>query len=248
MSLNADMKNEMQRPYFITAFLFEIILPLKTIRILDGSGEVYWNNFIWRGRDEVFGQMSTVDPLQEQVATEAPVMRMRMLPQDNFSLSYITDPNQQGSPINIWWAVIDRSTGLVVGEPYLVFGGELDAAEADIDTNETSVTMDIASVWERLFMTGEGRRLNNANHQRVWAERAGSELGFQYITSIQRQEPWGYGGVRPALVADVIGGAPASYGGGSGGGAGIGGGGSGVGGGGGFGGGRYTDNTNYQQF
>lgn len=224
MALNDLMKQEMQRPYFVTAFLFEINLPIKTVRILDGSGEVYWKNAVWRGSDDIFGSIATVDALQEQIGTEAPVMRMKMFPQDNFSLSYITDPAQQGTEINIWWAVIDRSSGLVVGEPYLVFGGELDAAEADSDKTETSMTLDIASVWERLFITGEGRRLNNANHQRVWKERASQERGFEYVVAIQRNEPWGYGGARPALVADTIGGAPASSGGGSGGGAGIGGG------------------------
>lgn len=227
MSLSPVMQTEMQRPYFVTAFLFEIILPLKTIRILDAAGELFWNGHVWRGSDDVFGTMASVDPLQEQVGTEAPLMRIKMLPTSNFSLSYITDPANQGSEVNIWWAVIDRLTGLVVGEPYLVFGGELDAAEADIDRNETSATLDIASVWERLFMDGEGMRLNNAQHQRTWAERASQELGFQYVVSIQRNEPWGYGGPRPALVSDVINGQPASSGGGSAGGVGaVGGGGN----------------------
>lgn len=215
MSLNAVMQAEMQRPYFTTAFLFEIILPLKTVRILDGSGEVYWNNHVWRGSDDVFGRIATVDPLQEQIATEAPVMRIKMLPEGNFSLSYVTDPANQGSEINIWWATVDRATGLVVGEPYLVFGGELDAAEADIDTNETTMTLDVASVWERLFINGEGQRLNNSQHQRTWKERASQERGFEFVVAIQREEPWGYGGARPSIVADTIGGQPASGGGGS---------------------------------
>lgn len=221
MALDPAMKAEMQKGYFVTAFLFEIILPLKTIHILDGAGEVYWGGNVYRGSDDVFGSLASVDPLNEQIGTEAPVMRLKMFPQSTFSLAYITDPSMQGSEVNIWWAVINPSTGLVVGEPYLVFGGELDDAEADVDRNETSVTMGIASVWERLFMDGEGMRLNNAQHQRTWAESASSERGFEYVVAIQRNEPWGYGGPRPALVADTINGQPASSGGGSSGGVGA---------------------------
>lgn len=228
MPLPTEMKTEMQRGYFISVFIFELELPIKTVRLLDAAAEIHWKGHIWRGSDDVFGSIGAVDPLQEQVGTEAPVMRIKMLATDNFSLSYLTDPNNQGAPFNIYWGVVDEASGILVSEPYLLFGGELDSSEADYGESEVSVTMEIASVWERLFMDGEGMRLNNAQHQRTWSERASEERGFEFVVAIQRNEPWGYGGPRPPLVSDVIGGQPVTVGGGSAGGGGgsIGGGGS----------------------
>lgn len=229
MSLPTVMKTEMQQGYFISVFIFEIVLPIKTVRILDAAAEIHWKGNIYRGSDDIFGSIATVDPLQEQIGTEAPVMRVKMLAPGNFALSYLTDPANQGSEFNIYWGVVDRSSGHLVSEPYLIFGGELDSSEADFSDNETTITMEVASVWERLFMDGEGMRLNNAQHQKTWSERAATERGFEFVVAIQRNEPWGYGGPRPALVTDVIGGQPSSVGGGSAGGGGgsIGGGGGG---------------------
>lgn len=241
MALDPQMKLGMQQPYFVSAYLMEIELPDYTIRLLDGSGEVHWGQKSFFGSDPTFGAIQAIDPIQEQVGTEAPLMRMKFLPQSTFSMANITGADKQGSPVSIWWAVVHPETGAVIGEPYLVFSGELDAAEADIEQSETTVTFDIGSVWERLFQNQEGKRLNNANHQRVWAERATQERGFEFVVAIQRNEPWGYDQPRPALVADVIGGQPASGGGSAGGGIGNGGGGSIGNGGGGFGGGSVMD-------
>lgn len=245
MALDPLMKNAMEGPYFVTALLFDIILPDRNVRLLDGVGEVYYGGNVYRGSDDVFGTLQAVDPLQEQVGTEAPFMRIKLLPQDRFALAYLTDPARQGSPINLSWAVIERQTGLVVGDPLLIFAGTLDAAESDIDQNETSITLDVASAWDLLFMNGQGMRLSNSQHLSTWAERTAQERGFEFVTSIQREEPWGYDQPRPAVVADVIGGRPATGGGGTGGGGG--GGGSGGGGGGFSGGGGYTGRGNELQ-
>lgn len=244
MALDPLMKNAMEGPYFVTALLFDIILPDRNVRLLDGVGEVYYGGNVYRGSDDVFGSVAAIDPLQEQIGTEAPFLRMKLLPQDRFALAYLTDPARQGCAINLLWATIDPATGLIIGEPLTVFAGSLDAAEADIDQNDTTITIDIASAWDLLFMNQQGMRLSNAQHTKTWSERAAEERGFEFVTSIQREEPWGYDQPRPAVVADVIGGQPRSSGGGTGAGGGSsggGGGGGGFSGGGGYVGGRGNE-------
>ena len=244
MPLNPVMKTAMEGPYFVSALLFEIILPDTTIRLLDGAGEVHYGPHIYYGSHPVFGSIMSVDPIQEQIGTEAPAMRMKFLPQDSVALATMTDPAKQGSPVNIYWAVLDDNTGLILGEPYLVFAGELDAAEADIDQNETTITMDVTSSWDLLFINGEGLRLNNAQHLKTWAENTAGERGFEFVVAIQRQEPWGYDTPRPAVVSDTINGGPRTGGGGTNtGGGGLGGGGGSGGGGRGGGAGWNYDNV-----
>lgn len=233
MSLNGDMKVEMEKPYFVTAFLFDLILPDHHVRWLDGAGEVKWGDDTYLGKDDIFGAIQAIDPIQEQVGTEAPFLRIKILPQDGYALAYLTDPARQGAKFTIHWATIARETGVIVGEPYLVFEGDLDAAESDVDTNETNITMDIASSWDLLFINGEGKRLNNAQHMSTWSEAVATERGFEYVVAIQRNEPWGYDGPRPAIVADTLGGLPVTSGGGTNGGGTVTGGGGSSGGGGG---------------
>lgn len=215
MALDGAMKTAMEGPYFVSALLFDILLPERNLRLLDGVGEIYYGGNIYRGDDAVYGSIQAVDPLQEQVGTEAPTMRLKFLPKDSNALAYLTNPARQGTPINILWAVVDRNTGLILGEPYLLFAGWLDAAEGDIDTNETTITMDVASDWDLLFINGEGKRLVNAQHLETWSETPGTERGFEFVVAIQRNEPWGYDGPRPAIVADVIAGRPPASGGGT---------------------------------
>lgn len=241
MPLSPAMKTAMEGPYFVSALLFEIILPDHTIRLLDGAGEVRYGANTYLADDPIFGSIMSVDPIQEQVGTEAPFLRVKFIPKNSEALAYLTDPSRQGAPFNLCWAVINDNTGLIIGEPYHVFAGELDAAEADIDQTETTITMDISSAWDLLFINGEGLRLINAQHLKTWSENTAGERGFEFVVAIQRDEPWGYDSPRPAIVADVINGGSRTGGGGTNRG------GGGIGGGGGSGGGNAGGGWNYDR-
>ena len=60
--------------------------------------------------------------------------------------------------------------------------------------------LEAVSVWERLFDDGEGVRLTNAYHQSAWP----GELGFEFVTAVQRQLPWGADTPRPSVIADAL--------------------------------------------
>jgi hypothetical protein len=200
MALNATLDAALQGPAPLVCCLLKIELPAATLRIVDGAGHVTFGGETYSGDDPVYGVLGSIETVDEAIGTEAPRTRFVFLPSSLTALAEITAPTVQGSPVRLWFAAIDPATGLILGEPELLFLGEIDTAEVDYSSEGTAITFDVASAWERLFEANEGARLNNAFHQSVWP----GEKGFEFVTQIQRQEPWGYDAPRPAVVSDVV--------------------------------------------
>lgn len=202
MALNASLDAALRSGAATVCCLLSIALPSGTIRVLDGAGEVVFGGATYRGEDATFGRLNGVESFAEAVGTEAPKVRFSFLPASLPALAVLANPLNQGSPVGLWFGAVDRATGLLIGAPEALFAGELDSVEVEGDRDTTLITFDVASAWERLFDVNEGQRLNNAFHQSI---RPG-ELGFAFVTLIQREEPWGYDAPRPHVVADVNGG------------------------------------------
>lgn len=222
MALDASLDAALKGAAPLVCLLLKIELAAHTIRLVDGAGEVVHGGETYTGEDEVYGVLDAVEEMTEQVGTEAPTVRFNFLPASLPALADITSPANQGSPIYVWFAAVDQALGAVVGEPELLFAGELDTAEVEAGESATVISFDAVSAWERLFEANEGHRLNNAFWQSIYP----GALGMQYVTEIQRDLPWGYDAPRPRVVSDTTGGGGGGYGGSP-----IGGGGGGVGGG-----------------
>lgn len=223
MALDASLDTALQGAAPLVCLLVKIELPGHTIRLIDGAGEVVFDAETYLGEDSVYGVLDNIETMSEQVGTEAPLVRLTFLPATVASLASLTNPANQGAEVHIWFGAVGTD-GLLIGDPELMFFGELDTADADVSESRTVIDFNIASAWERLFDANEGHRLNNAFIQSVYP----GALGAEFIVSIQRDLPWGYDAPRPAVVADVIGGQPgrgtSPIGGGSGSGGGFGGG------------------------
>lgn len=218
MALDVSLAAALQGPAATVFCALEIVLPDHTLRVLDGTGVVAFGDRTFGGSDATFGILHAIESVAEQVGTEAPRVRFTFMPSTMDATVALSAPSAQGSEVSLWFGAVDPATGLVIGEPELLFIGELDAVEGAFDQNSRVLTLDVASAWDRLFDVNEGNRLNNAFHQSIWP----GELGFQYVTQIQRDEPWGFDAPRPRVVADVLGGQqrPVLVGGGGGGGGG----------------------------
>lgn len=219
MALNASLDAALKGAAPLVCLLLKMELPGHTIRASE-AGEVEFSGETYLGEDPVYGSLDNVESLSEQVGTEAPLVRLTFLPKTLAALADLTNPANQGSPVTLWFGAVDPTTGLLIGEPELLFFGELDTADVDVSEASTVITFNVASAWERLFAPSEGQRLNNAFIQSIYPGAKGAE----FVIAIQRDLPWGYDAPRPAVVSDVIGGQPgrggSPIGGGSGGGGG----------------------------
>lgn len=202
MALDASLDAALKGAAPLVCVLLEVELPGHTIRLVDGAAEIDFSGEPFAGEDDVYGVLDTVEVITEQVGTEAPTIRFTFLPASMAAMADITDPANQGSPVHVWFGAVDPATGLLIGEPELLFTGELDTAEVEAGPETTVIAFDVVSAWERLFEVNEGLRLND----KFWQSVFPGAQGMQYVTEIQRDLPWGYDAPRPRVVSDTTGG------------------------------------------
>ena len=93
----------------------------------------------------------------------------------------------QNSPVSIWLGVVDPASGLVVGEPLLVFAGTADVPMLTVDNNQYTLELEISSVFEAFFLTDDGVALSDTFHQMLWP----GETGLADATGVLRMIYWG---------------------------------------------------------
>lgn len=192
MALNASLDAALKSAAPTVFCALQIELPGHTIRVLDGAGAISFGGNTFTGSDATYGVLSAVESIAEEVGTEAPRVRFVFLPTSNTAMAGITAPQVQGSPVRLWYGAVNPQTGLVIGEPELLFLGELDEAELSGGMNSRTLTFDVASAWDLLFDQNEGARMNDA----FWQWLYPGDRGFQYVTGVQQKVYWGFNGPR----------------------------------------------------
>jgi len=167
----------------------------RTVGLLTGSGEIKWQNVIFRGRDDVFGTIAAIDPPSDGYGDEAPGMSFTLIPGDTSAAADLSSPAMQGSRVRWWIACLDDN-GFVIANPWLWFEGSLDVPELTLDASARELEIALVSEMEKLFMEEEGRRLSEASHLEVWP----GERGFRYMSGLSRSIMWGPGDRPPGLV------------------------------------------------
>lgn len=191
MALDPTLAAAFASDAFTLFHAVKVTLPSDTIRLLDSSGAVSFNtgtgSELFTGEDAKFGSIGSLDPISESAEAEAPRARLTILPPGLAGLSALTDPAAQGAGVTIWLGAVDQATGLSIGAPEVVFVGELDTAQVDLDLNVRAVTLDLMSVWERLFEVEEGQRLTPSFHKSVYP----GELLFDFAAEAMNDPYWG---------------------------------------------------------
>mgnify|MGYP001171523349 CR=1 FL=1 len=165
----------------------EIVLPSATLRLLDGSAEVAMRGGTFVGRDPVYGVLDSIKGLSDSIGDSAPGVTLGLIPANDTALAALLDPAVQGSPVSLGIGVLNMATGLPIGEPYVLFTGELDVPTVKWSDNDRRLDWSVVSIGERLFQIEEGRRLSDAFHQKVWP----GELGLGFVTDVETWVPWG---------------------------------------------------------
>lgn len=178
--------------------MLQINLPGKVIRLVDGSGFVRWNSVTFVGEDEDYGALDYIDSFSESEGTEAPRVDVYLKPKGNAALAAFTASAAQGSPVYIWIAVINPATGLLLGEPEMLFAGSVDSASVSFNQNSEILKVEVSSAWEYLFDNNEGQRWNDSFHRIFLWNSATNQRGFEHVVNVQRKMYWGYKGPNAA--------------------------------------------------
>jgi len=206
VGLTPQMRAALETTDPICVALLEVRLPNYNLRVIDGASEVVWPNLdgaaaTFVGRDPTYGVWSASDAFGDGIGDQVPAMGFTLLPTDVANAASLTDPKVQTSRTRVWFAVIDKTTGGLVPDPYQLFEGELDQPTLTVGKGTLELEYTVASAFERLFLNSEGNRLSDAFHQLRWP----GELGLQYMTGLVRQIIWGPGD-RPSGITSANGG------------------------------------------
>lgn len=187
MPLHPATETALSQPTATIAGLIEMILPGYTLRLCDGSGTVNFGGNLYSGSDDRFGSVAAISPISSGEGNAAPALDFTFIPATSAAVADLSSPTFQGSRVRVWLAVIDPTTGLVIGNPERLFFGLIDTTELVIGRGSRELNIQCVSGFERLFANNEGQRLSDAFHQSIWP----GELGLSNVTGITKSVPWG---------------------------------------------------------
>jgi len=166
-------------------------LPGRTVRLLVGSGFVRFSVDgtveTFTGSDDVVGVFSAIDTLTDGMGDEAPALSLTFIPAKDAAAAQLASVAMQGSPVRLWLGAIDPMSGLVIGDPLLLFNGLLDVASLKVSSTGRTVDYEITSIFEDFFLSDDGARLSDTFHQYLWPD----ELGCAFVTYVAQQIYWG---------------------------------------------------------
>ena len=198
-ALSAGLEAALNTDLPIVFGAVRIALPGYTLRLLDGSGVVTFGGETFTGEDATFGVLSTISGLTDGVGDEAPAFDITIIPPNDTAAATLAAATMQGAGVRLFRGAIDRATGLPLGDPYLVFSGEINVPVISSGPQGRSVEYQVVSVMERLFQEDEGAKLSDAFHQSIWP----GETSFFDVTGIEQTIYWGQA---PVVSAVTIGG------------------------------------------
>lgn len=165
--------------------LCKIELPGHDALLCDG-GFIEFDSETYRSSDSLIGTIASIQAMGEGVGPEVPALEMVLLPPESSEPGDLVQPGWQTSRARFWIGEYDPETGLVVGDPDLMFDGQLDQTSLSVGASrELGVT--VVSLAERLFERNTGNSLTAAWHQSIWP----GELGHNNATGLAIQVAWG---------------------------------------------------------
>ena len=171
-----------------------IELPSATINLLDGNGMVRFPvggvMTTFTGSDQNFGTLTFLGAVSEQIAQESPTFSVSLSPHTPTGIGQLCQPENQGSPVHVWFGTVNEATGAANGDPELLWSGRFDTAKLSSGDNVQTVEIDTVSAFDRLFAAEENTRLNGVWHRSIWP----GETGLDFVIAGLANPHWGVTG------------------------------------------------------
>jgi hypothetical protein len=187
-------------PSILVFVAVEIELASGYLRLIDGSGQVTFGGNTFVGLDSTYGVLAGLEAITDGFGGTAPSLNITINPPTADAANVLAGEDMQGRTVNIWLGVLPWPGAVNTAPPVLVFSGQVDQGVLAVGLGSRSIALNCVSIWELLFDDAQGVRLSNAYHQAAWP----GELGFQFVTAVTRQLPWGADTPRPQVVADAL--------------------------------------------
>jgi len=155
-----------------------------TLRLTTG-GFLVWNGELFTQRDRTYGVLSDLPTFEDGVDGQTTRVDIGFYPASYDALVAMADRKHQDAKVEVYDCALDPETGLLWGEPDMLFQGEYDFARFIIGETEELI-LECGTEEARLNEPNEDRRLSHPFHQSVWP----GELGLSHVTGLGRKIYW----------------------------------------------------------
>lgn len=154
------------------ALLVRLDLPDETYCLTDG-GYAYYDGNYYLGAEPTLGLFVGLSGLTSGMGSQTTRVDIRIAPKSNSAASILGSPSTQGSRVRVWRSAIDRSTGLLIGEPVLRFDGEIDQPRFAVGPNDRTLTIACGTQSARQLEENADWRANHSFHTTRWTGENG---------------------------------------------------------------------------
>ncbi len=162
--------------------LVTITLSGATIRWTNG-GFVEWDSETYEAEDATYGFLSSVEEITDGVTGEATVCAIG-INCDATALALLVAPAVQGSLVTVHLGSVNRATGALIGEPELLFRGELD--QPRLSVGDGSLIYDCITEEARMLEPNEEQRLTDSFQKSVWP----GDDGYEAVVETEAEVYW----------------------------------------------------------
>ena len=166
--------------------LVTVTLSGATVRWMDtgGSGFVVWGANTYKAEDATYGALGAIGAIEDGADGQATVCDLTIIC-DGTAMALWIDPAEQGSLVTVHLGAVTPATGLLIGEPELLFRGELDQPRIAAGKSQTLI-FDCITEEARMLEPNEEQRLTDSFQKSVWP----GDLGNEHITDVEKKIYW----------------------------------------------------------
>lgn len=145
-----------------------------------GYGDITWNGNTYQG----VGENLSFGKMEESKSIKANGTVMSLSGVKTSLITIALQENYQGRLSEVYFAVLDTTTGAVIPDPYLIFSGYMDEMEHSLDGSDTAVlSVTVENELIDLFRTINSN-YTSEDQKTVYP----NDLGLDFIPKLQDDE------------------------------------------------------------
>ena len=201
-TISSDVLAELVSTQVAPAFFAAIQFTSGVSYVWTGLGTITWNGHDWLG----LGAVGQISGLRESSNGAAQSRTLSLLTPNDLLSKAIGETNQSYA-VELWFGLLNRTTGAIIADPLKTFRGYEDTLNIDEGPEQSVITLTVESDLLGL-QRPVGRRYTHEDQQ----FRYPGDRGFEYVNGLQQWDGvWGKPGNSVPTRSGNTGSSPAPH-------------------------------------
>jgi hypothetical protein len=130
---------QLAKPVFYPVILVYLDWPDATVRAHSNVGLLDWNGHLWKG----VGNFGALQMPEEEMGLASQPAEVRLIGAPDELDQYLDDPIRNREAVIHFGVVSERSGNVLVGEPFEIFAGYMDAMRETVEVEDGQMRRDV---------------------------------------------------------------------------------------------------------